>query len=164
MLSRLLDQAAKPVDLVVAARPTGIKRPDAHDVRDWDTETGSFRSWPQVTPVFGRAHSAHSVGGEAGIRSVRGQFSVQFWCNQCGKDGIYGLNGRSLVDPIERKDGNYPYKPCVQAPHRIRSQTLYPLSYGCVSRIIPDSEVKVNFRSLSMLEIIFETTGYSPRG
>jgi hypothetical protein len=89
---------------------------------------------------------------------------VQRRCNWDGRDGNYARYGQVTVNSIESMDGNYPHGRDFQSTRPIRSQTLYPLSYGCVSRIIPDSEVKVNFRSLSMLEIIFETTGYSLRG
>jgi hypothetical protein len=51
------NQAAKPVDLQVAPRSTGIKRRDVRfDLRSYDryAETGLSPSWPQANPVFGR--------------------------------------------------------------------------------------------------------------
>jgi hypothetical protein len=57
---------------------------------------------------------------------------VQPWCNQGGKDGNYGRNGQIAVNSIERMDTVFPQIQDGQSSRTIRSQTLYPLSYGCV--------------------------------
>jgi hypothetical protein len=112
-LINFVNYAAKPVDWVAASQPTEDRRRKT----DNKIQSGSqfFSVLGPRSPVAGGACKP-----------------VQLWCNQRGKDGNYGLNGHSLVDPIERMNINYPHKRCVQSPHRIRSQTLYPLSYGCV--------------------------------
>ena len=57
---------------------------------------------------------------------------VQPWCNQDGKDGNYALCGQFAVNSIERMDVVFPQIQDGHPVHTIRSQTLYPLSYGCV--------------------------------
>ena len=57
---------------------------------------------------------------------------MQLWCNWDGKDGLCALDGQIVVNSIERMDGNYPHGKDVQSFRPIRSQTPYPLSYGCV--------------------------------
>jgi len=54
------------------------------------------------------------------------------WCNQDGKDGNYALYGMFFVKSIERMDIIFPQIQDGQPSRTIRSQTLYPLSYGCV--------------------------------
>ena len=99
------------------------------------------------------------LGNQAAKPVDLGVFLVQLWCNRHGKDGFCRLNGQSWVDPIERMDGIFPQIQGVQSFLPIRSQTLYPLSYGCVFRIIPSPGRKVNFRIINVLEIILGTTG-----
>ena len=65
-----------------------------------------------------------------------GAVLVQFWCNWGGKDGFCALDGLFLVDSIERVEGNFPHGKDFQSSRPIRSQTLYPLSYGCVVGIL----------------------------
>jgi len=61
-------------------------------------------------------------------------FLAQFWCNWDGKGGLCGLDRFSLVISIERLDIIYPHGKDVQSTRPIRTQTLYPLSYGYVGR------------------------------
>ena len=57
---------------------------------------------------------------------------VQLWCKWGGKDGNYAPNGQIIVNSIERMDTVFPQIQDGQSSRTIRSQTLYPLSYGCV--------------------------------
>jgi len=61
---------------------------------------------------------------------------VQLWCNWDGKDGDYALYGQIVVNSIERMDGNFPHGKDVHLPRPIRSQSLYPLSYGWMVGIL----------------------------
>ena len=61
---------------------------------------------------------------------------VQSWCNWHGRDGIYALGGQFGLYPIERIDGIFPYGKDLHLCRPIRSQTLYPLSCGCVCKTI----------------------------
>ena len=139
-----MNRAAKPVYYVVAARPTGMNRPDIRFAHD---------RFMTVQPVVvgdhtGRARSAQAVGNEAAIRSrAQRVFLVQPWCNKGGKDGFCGLNGRFCVDSIERKDGNLPHIRCVSPSQTFRSQLLYPLSYGCVVEILYTRYINRQFQA-----------------
>jgi hypothetical protein len=54
------------------------------------------------------------------------------------KGGFYTLDRQIVVNSIERMDGFYPHGKDFQFIRPIRSQTLYPLSYGCgINSIIP---------------------------
>ena len=55
-----------------------------------------------------------------------------FWCNWGGKDGFSALGGQFLVNSIERMDDIFPHGKDLHLCRPIRSQMLYPLSYGCV--------------------------------
>jgi hypothetical protein len=57
---------------------------------------------------------------------------VQRWCNWDGKDRFYAHNGQIVVNSIERMDVVFPQTQDGHTSLTIRSQTLYPLSYGCV--------------------------------
>ena len=61
---------------MVAARPTGEKRPHARIARDRENEIG----------FTGRVRSAHAVGSEAANRSAFrvffGAIVLQCWCNK----------------------------------------------------------------------------------
>ena len=70
---------------------------------------------------------------------------VQFWCNRDGKGGFCGLNGQLGVDSIERVDTVFPQIQDGQSSRTIRSQTLYPLNYGCVWMYYPAEWGTVKF-------------------
>ena len=116
---------------MVAARPTGLKRRDARYARGREKETGFFsgrgrrphRSGTKCP--CGRQQNCHPV-------SPQGAFLVQLWCKQGGKDGNYGRNGQIAANSIERMDTVFPQIQDGQSSRTIRSQTLYPLSYGCM--------------------------------
>ena len=57
---------------------------------------------------------------------------MQCGCNWDGKDGLYALDGQIVVNSIESMDGYYSHGKDFQSYRPIRSQTLYPLSYGAL--------------------------------